>query len=303
MGINEAAVTAGSVKRGYYGPQHGGAKGEERIGLGLGMGSGRPKDRGRTGPGGKTVERIERLTELPMLLLAVVYIPVFIVEYLPDVPASVRQVADIAQWAIVAAFAAELLVKVAVADRRLGYLRSRWPEVLIVALPFLRPLRPLLVLPFLIRAIVGAERILGPYRVVYVLVVGAMTVLTGAGVVLLFEERAGGTIQSFGDALWWAITTITTVGYGDTYPVTTGGRVVAALVMLVGIALFGVLTATVAAYFVEKAEEEEEQEQTDKLDLILKRLDEREERDEKVDLLLEELGRRLEERGGDTGEK
>ncbi len=207
---------------------------------------------------------------------------------------------------IIAVFAAELAVKVTLADRRLEYLRSRWLDVVIVLLPFLRPLRVLFFLPFLMRAIVGVERILGPYRVAYVLVVGVLTVLTGAGLVQLFEDRAGGPIQSFGDALWWAITTITTVGYGDTYPVTAGGKVVAASLMLIGIALFGVLTAGVAAYFVERAEEEEEQQQADKIDRILKMLDEQEVRDKKVDRLLEkleELESRIRERDGRPDEE
>jgi voltage-gated potassium channel len=198
-------------------------------------------------------------------------------------------------------FAAELAVKVALADRRLEYLRSRWLDVVIVLLPFLRPLRVLFILPFLMRAIVGVERILGAYRAAYVLVVGILTVLTGAGLVQLFEDRAGGPIQSFGDALWWAVTTITTVGYGDTYPVTAGGKVVAALVMLIGIALFGLLAAGIAAYFVERAEEEGERKQAEKIDDILKRLDEQEVRDKKVDRLLEkleELEKRIGERDG-----
>lgn len=259
------------------------------------------------GPGGKTLERIERFTEVPLLVLAVLYIPVFIVEYLPEVHPEVRRDADVLQWAIVAAFAAVLVLKVAVAERRLEYLRSRWLEVLIVALPFLRPLRLLLVLPFLMRAIVGLRRVLGPYRGIYVLVSGLLTILTGAGLVLLFERRVESSpIDTFWDALWWAITTITTVGYGDTYPTTPSGRIVAALVMLVGIALFGVLTAGVAAYFVERSEEEEEKERDDKIDLILERLDEQEKRDKKVDLLLEkvqELERRTEGQGAGPDKK
>jgi voltage-gated potassium channel len=239
----------------------------------------RPRLRGsgQAGPSGNAVERIERFTEVPMLVLAIAYVP---------------------------AFAVELLVKVAVADRGLSYLRSHWPEVLIVVLPFLRPLRVLLVLPFLIRAVRGLERILGPYKAAYVLVLWLLTVFTGAGLVLLFEEGSGGTINGFWDALWWAVTTITTVGYGDTYPVTFAGRVVAIVVMLVGIILFGVLTAGVAAYFVERVEERDEGEQTHKLDLVLKRLDEQEERNKKVDLLLErleEIEKRLEGRDGRSG--
>jgi voltage-gated potassium channel len=243
----------------------------------------------QSGPGGKLVERIEQATELPMLILAVAYIPAFIISYLPDVSSEVRQDARFMGGLIIAVFAAELAVKVTLAERRLEYLRSRWLDVVIVLLPFLRPLRVLFLLPFLIRAIVGVKRILGPYRAAYVLVIGILVVFTGAGLVQLFEDRAGGPIQSFEDALWWAVTTITTVGYGDTYPVTVGGKVVAALVMLVGIALFGVLTAGIAAYFVERAEEEEESEQAEKIDRILKRLDEQEERGKKVERLLEKL--------------
>ena len=55
------------------------------------------------------------------------------------------------------------------------------------------------------------------------------------------------TIKSGGDALWWALTTVTTVGYGDTYPVTTEGRIIASVLMLIGIALFGAMSAIVTS--------------------------------------------------------
>jgi voltage-gated potassium channel len=65
------------------------------------------------------------------------------------------------------------------------------------------------------------------------------------------------TIHSLSDALWWAVSTITTVGYGDKYPVTTEGKVVALTLMLLGIAIFGLVTATLASLFVERDAEEE----------------------------------------------
>ena len=70
---------------------------------------------------------------------------------------------------------------------------------------------------------------------------------------LLFEERTkGSNIHDYPDALWWAIVTVTTVGYGDRFPTTEGGRVVAVVLMLVGIGLIGVLTATVASVFIKE---------------------------------------------------
>lgn len=206
-------------------------------------------------------ERIEHATSVPMLILALAYIPVFVVRYLPGISPAFRSSAEIAGYLIIFAFAADLTLRTAVAERRLAYLRAHWVEALVVLVPFLRVLGVLPVvrlLPFLLEAATMLRRIMGRYRGAYVLAVGLLSILTSAVVVMLFERRAGGSIQTFGDALWWAAATITTVGYGDLSPVTTEGRVVAVFLMFVGIALFGVLTAGIAAYFVEGTNEGED---------------------------------------------
>jgi voltage-gated potassium channel len=95
------------------------------------------------------------------------------------------------------------------------------------------------------------EAILKHHSLFRVLIAACVTLLIGAWLVMLFEEGApGSNIHNYHDALWWAIVTVTTVGYGDRYPVTEGGRIVAAVLMLVGIGLIGVLTATVASVFI-----------------------------------------------------
>jgi voltage-gated potassium channel len=65
-------------------------------------------------------------------------------------------------------------------------------------------------------------------------------------------------ITTIGDALWWAATTVTTVGYGDRYPVTTTGRIIAVTLMVVGIALVGAITASIAAWFVTSLDREKQ---------------------------------------------
>jgi voltage-gated potassium channel len=107
---------------------------------------------------------------------------------------------------------------------------------------------------------------------------------------LISEHDSGGPIQSFGGALWWALATVTSVGYGDVYPVTPAGRTVAFVVMVVGITVFGVLTAGIAAYFVESSAEEGRG-GDERLDLILEKLDSLEERVEELDRRMED-GRR-----------
>jgi voltage-gated potassium channel len=93
--------------------------------------------------------------------------------------------------------------------------------------------------------------------------VAASVVLVGfvASLAVLDAERDApeASITTFGDAVWWTLTTISTVGYGDRYPVTVEGRLVAATLMVAGIALLGVVTASIAAWFVENVRRTGEQ--------------------------------------------
>jgi voltage-gated potassium channel len=83
------------------------------------------------------------------------------------------------------------------------------------------------------------------------LLAAAVLVINGAVIVYLFERHApGSNIHTLGDALWWSFVTVTTVGYGDFYPVTTGGRITACFIMGTGLLTLAVITAQVASSFV-----------------------------------------------------
>jgi voltage-gated potassium channel len=89
---------------------------------------------------------------------------------------------------------------------------------------------------------------------------GNQTAALGAACRTVFDKERylhGATINSFGKALWWSITTVTTVGYGDVYPVTNTGRVIAVLLMIGGISLVGVVTAALASWIIDRVTEEE----------------------------------------------
>ena len=95
--------------------------------------------------------------------------------------------------------------------------------------------------------------------VIYVAGAAALLVFVASLAVLDTERGAeGSSIETFGDALWWAFVTVTTVGYGDFFPVTFEGRLIAVGLMLGGIALLGVVTATIASWIVEKVAQREE---------------------------------------------
>ena len=215
--------------------------------------------------------RVEQLTELPMLALAIAFLLVVALpELVHDLPRATLDALEAVGWVIWVLFAAELLLKTYLAPRRLAYLRSHWLDVLVVLFPFLRPLRLLLLVLAGARFWAEAQVLLRRHTFGF-LGVTSIGVVVLAGVLMYAVERGGdGSIQTFGDALWWAAATITTVGYGDVYPKTHAGRAIAVLLMLSGISLFGVLTARVAAFFVEgdEAERLRHHELISRLDLL-----------------------------------
>ena len=189
---------------------------------------------------------------LALIFLAVYAGPILI----PDLPPTARRACAWAGYAIWAIFIADYLIRLALANRRLVFVRQNWLDLLLLALPMLRPLRPLrgmLALRLLGRG--GAKFARG--KVVASIAAAVAAGGAVAALALLDAERSNpdANIRSYGDALWWAMSTITTVGYGDRYPTTTEGRLVAAALMIAGIALLGVVTASLASWFVERVGE------------------------------------------------
>jgi voltage-gated potassium channel len=149
-------------------------------------------------------------------------------------------------------FALDYVVRIALARRRWRFVRTHLLDLAILALPMFRQLRALrliTVVSVLNRQLRDDAR----GRVVFY-VVGAVALIGFvASLAVLDAERYApdASITTFGDAVWWTMTTISTVGYGDRYPVTSEGRLVAVSLMVAGIALLGVVTASIASWFVE----------------------------------------------------
>jgi voltage-gated potassium channel len=103
------------------------------------------------------------------------------------------------------------------------------------------------------------------------LVVGTAFVL--AVVAAILERLIDPAIGTYGDSLWWAVTTVTTVGYGDVVPETAGGRIVAAGLMLTGLGLIPLITSVVVSILVAQGSRESREAEARDLKLILDRLD------------------------------
>lgn len=188
------------------------------------------------------LERYETRTSGPLTTLALLFLAVYGAPIVwPDLPAVVLQLCELANQAIWVVFVVDLAARITMAERRWSYIARHPVDVLAVALPMLRPLRVLRVFAAG-QALLTRGRGLVQTGQAIVLAAGIL-ILIGALAILDAERGvAGANIISFPDALWWAMTTVTTVGYGDRFPVSGLGRGVAATLMIVGISLLGVVT-------------------------------------------------------------
>lgn len=187
------------------------------------------------------------LTILALAFLVAYSYPAFVV----DIGSNTQWNLELIQWISWLAFVVDLILNIAKAESKVLYLKSHPLEILAVALPMFRPLRLLRFVSVgsLILSRVNMARSIA-ITLKIAIIAFFLTYMAAVQITVVERAQESGNIKTFGDGLWWAITTVTTVGYGDRFPVTTEGRILAFGLMIVGISLIGVITATIAAWFV-----------------------------------------------------
>jgi len=212
-----------------------------------------------------------RRTDLPLLVMAVGSLPLLLLEVVASrLSETDRTFLFIVNVLVFVAFAIDYLVELAVTYNRPLYVRTQWASLIIVisqllailpALGFLgilRGARALRVIGTLSRVIgIGAasreqgRRFFKERAASVAFGVAGFTLITSAVAFTVAEDVGEGRrIHSFFDALWWSASTITTVGYGDIYPVTAAGKIVAVFTMVVGVSTLAVVTARIAQFLV-----------------------------------------------------
>jgi voltage-gated potassium channel len=206
------------------------------------------------------VTRWERMTQGPLMAAALGFLVAYAWPVIaPGLGGGLLTLCQVVAWATWAFFAVDYLVRLGQASDRQKFVVRNLFDLIVIALPLLRPLR-LLRLVTLLR-VVNRRASSGLRGRVATYMIGGSALLACCGALAVLDaERGqpGANITNLGDAIWWAITTMTTVGYGDRFPVTGTGRLVAAGLMVGGIALLGVVTATLASWLVERVAEETE---------------------------------------------
>lgn len=207
--------------------------------------------------------------EVPVLIAALAVVPVIIIEERVATQPWITAAA-IANWLIWAAFVAEFTVVYSLTGDRWAYTKRAWLDLFIIVVSFpalpsvlastrlarltrltraLRILRLARLAAVLSRGGQAARRIFARRGLGYIAVLTILMALGVGGVFAVIED------VPILDGLWWALVTLTTVGYGDVYPVTAAGRISASILMLVGIGFVAFITASVAAHFVDSDED------------------------------------------------
>lgn len=250
------------------------------------MRSGRSKSLGvwRQLSGGRVAHRFEPV----MLVLTLLVIPVVIIEE-SEADHWVKDIAAVVNWLIWVGFLAELIFVLWVAPRKRAALRAHWLETGIVVLtpPFLPALLSTLRFARLTRLLrlvrLGAlgtrairieKNLTSREGFRYIALLTAFLIATAGAVISIVDAKE---FPNVGLGIWWAIVTVTTVGYGDVVPHTVAGRLVGGLLMFVGIGFLSLLTATIASSFVSQDQRREQKESGEILQSV-RRIEERLER-------------------------
>lgn len=220
------------------------------------------------------LQRWRRATDWPLMALAIGSLPVLLLDFTrDDLPQWDRFAMDLINVVVLVAFAIDYLVELAVATHRRSYARHEVLSLLIVAaqalalapaltgfgvLRALRAARLFRVVAIAMRSVVTSgmvaregRQLLRQRAASFALGMAGITWLSSAAAFTIVEDvGVGGRVHSFFDALWWSASTITTVGYGDIYPITVAGRIIAVFTMVVGISVFAIVTARIARFLI-----------------------------------------------------
>lgn len=197
--------------------------------------------------------RWERRTEVPLGLASLVFLASYAAlvlgQGLPVAALDACLAAMVSAWAL---FGVDYGVRWRLSGQRLRFVRTHWLDTVVLVLPLLRPLRVVKVYEAVQRRH-GEPRLALHARVVFY--AGLSVTLIGfAGALAVYQAEhtaPHATIRTFGDSLWWACSTLSTVGYGDVTPVTPMGRVIAVGLMACGLALLGAVTGSFSSWLLQ----------------------------------------------------
>lgn len=198
-----------------------------------------------------------------LVILMVVTYAILLVSAPDNHPLLTEENLNRIDWAVIAVFAVEFAVRFARASGKLGFIRKNWFD-LVALIPIdsafrLARLIRVLRLVRIMKASPFLWNVVNSKQIRLMMVFASVVMMWSSTGIFFLEKGLNDNIQGFGDALWWSIVTTTTVGYGDISPVSFGGRIIAAFLMLTGIGMIGTVTAALANHWVDYFQRKDEE--------------------------------------------
>jgi voltage-gated potassium channel len=219
-----------------------------------------------------------------ILILSIFALVALAVEVILPLDRETREILDYADFAVCILFFIDFLISLARAEDRLRYFFTWGWLDLLSSIPTVEPLRwgraaRVLRILRVLRAVRSARVVSSlilekraQSGMLAAMLFSILLVVCSSIIILHVEKEAESNIRSAEDALWWSVTTITTVGYGDRYPVTSEGRLVAVLLMIAGVGLFGTFSGFLASWFIQGVQTEQPQDSTTEMEALRKEL-------------------------------
>lgn len=205
----------------------------------------------------------EKLNFLNLLIIILSFYVLgsLIIDTFFSLPSEIQKILSFIDNGICVIFLYDFIVRYKKADNKLQFMKWGWIDLIasIPTLDFMRAGRLLRLIRLIriLRAFRSTKHIVHHVfknkiqgTLTSVSLIAVLMLLFSSIAILQFETVPNSNIKTAEDAIWWSYVTITTVGYGDKYPVTTEGRIIAAILMTVGVGLFGTFTAFVSSWFV-----------------------------------------------------
>ncbi len=199
----------------------------------------------------------QRKSAWPLVGLSLLYTFVYVYPiFAYPAPAWAATLCHVGEYVIWALFVIDYAIQLSLAESRVRFLKKEWLALLFVVVPFFRPIRAVRGVIFLRQASTRRrESLMVTIPWILAATTTLMMIIMAAAILDVERFAPGGNIHTPSDALWWALTTVTTISYGDKYPVTNEGRLVAAILIIFGLGLLSSLTGYFASWVIQKVHE------------------------------------------------
>ncbi len=240
----------------------------------------------------KKLNKFVKTLDVWLLLASLPLVPMLIAEFFIGVDVVTLKYFNIYYVILWFVFTVEFFLNLYLTKSKLTYIREHWLDALVVLAPVFRSFKVFHILR--VPILLVSDEVIKLFKALklnflYFFIVTIVIILIAADVVLFFERFSPeSNITTFEDAVWWGFVTFSTLGYGDRFPVTFGGRVMAILLMTLGFALFSILAANAVSFFMKRGKKDKEEKKEKslvrkikkeiKIEEVLKRLESIEEK-------------------------